>query len=133
DTATSPSDASDVKPSTDIRLKIFEPTTLPTAMSRSPRLAATTEVASSGSEVPMASTVRPIINSLTPSAVATDTAPSTSNCEPPTRPAIPMASQNRLFHKGCGSKSSSLSESYSASTSGRSEEHTSDLQSRENL
>jgi hypothetical protein len=51
------------------------PTTFPTEMSRSPRMLAITEVANSGSEVPIATMVSPITNSLTPSARAAATAP----------------------------------------------------------
>ena len=69
-------------PSTDRMLKMQLPTTLPIAMSRSPRRLATAEAAISGSEVPTAITVRPIIRSLTPSARATATAPSTSQRAP---------------------------------------------------
>ncbi len=47
------------RPSTARILKILLPTTLPTAISRSPRTAATTEVATSGNEVPAAMRVRP--------------------------------------------------------------------------
>jgi hypothetical protein len=55
-------------------LKVLLPTTLPTAMSRSPLTAAITEVATSGIEVPAATMVRPITTSLTPSALANTTA-----------------------------------------------------------
>jgi hypothetical protein len=48
-------------------LKVLLPTTLPTAMSRSPLMAAMMEVATSGMEVPAATMVRPITRSLTPS------------------------------------------------------------------
>ena len=41
-------------------LKIFEPMALPMAISFSPLHVATTEAASSGSEVPIATTVNPI-------------------------------------------------------------------------
>jgi hypothetical protein len=53
-------------PSTPRRLKVLLPTTLPTAMSRSPRTAAMTEVATSGSEVPAATMVSPTTTSLIP-------------------------------------------------------------------
>jgi hypothetical protein len=56
---------------------MFEPTTLPTAMSLCPRIAAISEVASSGREVPTAMMVRPITRSLMPNRRATPTAPST--------------------------------------------------------
>jgi hypothetical protein len=51
--------------------------------------AATREVATSGMEVPNATTVSPMINSLTPKAVANATAPSTSQREPNTSMARP--------------------------------------------
>jgi hypothetical protein len=52
-------------------LKVQLPTTLPTAMSRSPLMAAAMmDVATSGSEVPAATMVRPITRSLTPMALA---------------------------------------------------------------
>ena len=60
------------------------PTTLPTAMSRSPRRAAITEVATSGSDVPAAITVRPMTSSDTPRARARTTAPSTMKRAPTT-------------------------------------------------
>lgn len=53
-------------------------------MSRSPRNAAMIEVTTSGSEVPAAMMVGPITCSLTPSAWAKLTAPSTSQREPST-------------------------------------------------
>jgi len=71
-------------PSTEMMLKMQLPTTFPTAMSRCPRAAAATVVAISGNDVPTATTVRPISSSLTPSAVAMATAPSTSQREPRT-------------------------------------------------
>ena len=48
------------RPSTPRMLKVLLPTTLPTAMSRSPRIVAMTDVATSGSEVPAATMVSPI-------------------------------------------------------------------------
>ena len=53
-------------PKTPMILKMLLPTTLPTAISRSPRMAATMEVTTSGKEVPTATMVKPMINSLTP-------------------------------------------------------------------
>ncbi len=63
-------------------LNVLLPITLPTAMSRSPRIAAMTEVATSGIDVPAAMIVRPITGSLTPKARANATAASTSQFEP---------------------------------------------------
>ena len=79
----------EASPSTLRMLKILLPTTFPTAMSRSPRKAATTEVATSGSEVPAATIVSPMISSETPKCLAICTAPSTRNFEPITRPPTP--------------------------------------------
>ena len=76
-------------------LNTLLPTTLPTAISRSPRSAATMEVAISGIEVPIATTVRPITRSLMPNTRATDTAASTSQsapCTSNTRPTTIRAS-----------------------------------------
>jgi hypothetical protein len=70
-------------------LKVLLPTTLPTAMSRSPFSAAVTEVATSGIEVPMATMVRPITTSLTPSALAKRHRGSHQPSEPPTSSARP--------------------------------------------
>lgn len=76
-------------------LKMFDPTTLPTAISTEPRTAAITDVASSGSEVPTATTVRPMTRSLMPSAVATSVAPLTIHRAPRTRRATPAATLSR--------------------------------------
>ena len=51
-------------------LKMLLPTTLPTAMSRSPLMAAVMDVATSGIDVPVATMVRAMTTSLTPSALA---------------------------------------------------------------
>lgn len=50
----------DVRPKTHSRLNMFEPTTLPTAISVLPRYAATPDATSSGLDVPNAMMVRPI-------------------------------------------------------------------------
>ena len=60
-----------VSPNTIRMLKTLEPRTLPMAMPLLPLRAATTVVASSGREVPIATTVRPMIASLMPKVVAT--------------------------------------------------------------
>ena len=70
-------------------LKTLLPTTLPTAMSRSPFSAAVTEVATSGIEVPAATMVSAITSSLTPAARAKATAASTSHFAPNTSSARP--------------------------------------------
>ena len=70
-------------------LKMFDPIMLPTAMSLFFFTAATTDVASSGKEVPAATIVNPISFSLTPSAVAMSTADVTTNLPPMINPARP--------------------------------------------
>ena len=60
-------------------LKIFEPTTFPTAISDSFLYEARTTVISSGRLVPMATTVSPIIASLTPIDLATAIASAINN------------------------------------------------------
>ena len=76
-------------------LKILDPTILPNARAVSPFLAAITEEASSGKDVPIATTVKPINKSLTPKAFAISVAPKTSNLELPTRSPNPKTSQNK--------------------------------------
>lgn len=65
-------------PSTNRMLKILLPTTFPTAISAFPFLAAATEVASSGREVPWATMVSPINFSDRPAIGAIFTAASTA-------------------------------------------------------
>ena len=57
-------------PNTKPRLKMLEPIILPIAISFSPFLAATKEVTNSGSDVPSATMVRPINDSLKPNCSA---------------------------------------------------------------
>ena len=57
-------------PTTKRILNILLPTTFPTAISALPFLAAVTDVNNSGSDVPRATTVRPIKRSLTPKLLA---------------------------------------------------------------
>lgn len=64
-------------------LAIQLPTILPIAMSGSPRIAATREVTSSGSEVPTATTVSPMTKPLRPRDVAMFTAPVTKQVGSP--------------------------------------------------
>jgi len=71
-------------------LKMFDPTTFPTAMSGFFLIAATIDVASSGSEVPTATMVSPTIDSDIPMRIATPTAPFTSICPPRKSPPSPM-------------------------------------------
>ena len=77
------------RPTTASVLKKLDPTMLPRTNSFSPRLAEATALASSGSEVPMAIIVRPIIRSLTPITFARSTAPQTRMCDEPTRSTRP--------------------------------------------
>ena len=63
-------------------LKMLEPITLPMAISFCPLCAATSEVTSSGSDVPMATMVRPISVSDRPNMRATPVAPLTASCPP---------------------------------------------------
>ncbi len=72
----------DVIPNTMNMLKILLPITLPTASPGFPLMAATTEVASSGSDVPIATMVSPTTPSLMPAFIAIDEAPAT-NLSPP--------------------------------------------------
>ncbi|MNN41804.1 hypothetical protein D3C81_1559440 [compost metagenome] len=76
------------------------PITLPTAMSRSPRIAAINEVASSGSEVLTATMVRPMIRSDNPRSVATATAAPSSKCPAYTSIASPATIISRLLSHG---------------------------------
>ena len=78
-------------PNTKKMFEIFEPSTLPIAISALPFNAETTLVASSGSDVPPANNVIAITDSLTPNARATSTAlvwnrfpPNTNAAKPPT-------------------------------------------------
>jgi hypothetical protein len=77
-----------------MRLNRLEPRTLPRATSGWRRKLATTAVASSGSEVPMAINVNPMTASDTPAARARSTAPSTSSFEPTTRSPTPATTRS---------------------------------------
>ena len=72
------------KPSTSRILAMFEPTTLPTAISGAPLNTASKLTTNSGEEVPQATTVRPITRGGTDSRCARVTAPRT-NTSPPIR------------------------------------------------
>ena len=63
-------------------LKIFEPMTLPMAISALPCKAPMKLTTISGAEVPIPTMVRPMTKSLIPSRLATDDAPSTSQSAP---------------------------------------------------
>lgn len=69
-------------PSTKKILKRLLPITFPMAISGFFFSAATMDVASSGREVPAATSVRPIMDSLTPRLRAIPVAPLTNNCPP---------------------------------------------------
>ena len=71
-------------------LKILEPTTFPTARSFSPLEEATTEVTSSGREVPIATMVRPIRVWLMPKAAAISLALFTTKFDPIITPNKPI-------------------------------------------
>ena len=73
--------------------------------------AATTDVASSGSDVPAATSVRPITDSLTPNERAMPDAPSTKYRPPKINPAKPPIIQRAAFHIGIGLISSVSGES----------------------
>ncbi len=80
-------------------LKMFEPTTFPTAISRWPRQAARTDVATSGSDVPAATIVRPMTSSETPNDRANATAPPTSQRAPRTSIPSPARTRRRFAHQ----------------------------------
>ena len=84
-------------PTTMSVLNRFDPIMLPMARSFSPLRAAAMELASSGSEVPTATMVRPISKSLTPRARAISTAPHTSARELATNRASPSTSHRIDF------------------------------------
>lgn len=81
-------------------LKIFEPTIFPTEMSISFLSAAATDVTNSGSDVPAATIVEDMRNSLIPICLAIDTAPSTVNFPPITKKINPAISINEIFCAG---------------------------------
>ena len=72
----------DTNPSTDIILNKLDPIIFPTEMECSLLTAATTDVTNSGKDVPNATTVIPMINSLTPMILANLIAPSIKNSDP---------------------------------------------------
>ncbi len=72
-------------------LKMFDPTTFPTAISFRPLKAATAEVNSSGREVPAETTVMAISRSLTPILDAASTAAFTTKRPPNAKPTSPPA------------------------------------------
>ena len=96
------------------------PTTLPTATAPWPRKAAMADTASSGSDVPTATTVRPITDSGTPNLPATTIDASTSRRAPSTTPtrAARATSSGRMAPAGRGDSSSVSSSWRRASLSG---------------
>ena len=81
---------------------MFEPTTLPTAISVCLRIVATIEVASSGSEVPTATMVRPITASDMPKVRAIRVALSTRSRAPITSRTSPARVMPQACHCGIG-------------------------------
>lgn len=77
---------------------IFDPTTFPIAISEFPLLAAMIDVTSSGILVPIATTVRPMIDCESQKFFAIPTAPSTNIFHPVKRTRIHQATQRRAFH-----------------------------------
>ena len=73
-------------------LAMFDPMTLPSAMSDLPLTSETTDEASSGSDVPPATSVRAMTDSLTPSFRAMDVALSRKSSPPKISPARPQSS-----------------------------------------
>ena len=84
-------------PSTSNILNIFEPITFPIAISVSPFLTAITEVTNSGSDVPIATIVRPTKLALIPKEVAILDAESTTKSPPYTIPIIPTRQINKVL------------------------------------
>jgi hypothetical protein len=89
---TSPPPMAAAVPSTSRTLAMFEPTTLPTAMPGSPRPAEPMLTASSGAEVPKATTVSPTTTGDRPKRTATRPAPRTRTSAPPMRATTPARS-----------------------------------------
>lgn len=80
--------------------KTFDPTILPIAILLFPFSAATTDVTSSGSDVPTATTVNHIILSERPTYCANAIAPSTTRFHPTTRRSIPKKIYVAIFRFG---------------------------------
>ena len=89
-----------LQPNTKNMLKRLLPITFPMAISGFFFNAATTEVANSGNEVPPATKVNPIIDSLTPRFRAMPLAPSTNHCPPNMSPHNPPTMYKTDFHTG---------------------------------
>lgn len=88
---------------------IEEPTTFPIAISGFPRRAAITDVTISGALVPIATIVRPMIDSDTIKVRAMSTAPSTSIFHPKNNTAVPPITHATDLTGDCMISTSSLS------------------------
>ena len=88
---------SDANPKTSNILNMFDPITLPIAISVSPFLTATIEVTNSGKEVPHATIVSPTKLSLIPRALAIVVALLTTKSPPTTIPIIPTIHKAIVF------------------------------------
>ena len=86
------------KPKTNNILNILEPITFPIAISVSPFFTAITEVTSSGSDVPIATIVRPTKLALIPNDVAILVAEFTTKSPPNTIPTIPIKQSSNVFN-----------------------------------
>lgn len=104
-------------PSTQRILNIFDPTTFPMAMSVLRLYAAMAEVASSGRDVPMATTVSPMTVSLIPNEEAMVTALSTIHFPPTMSPMNPRRTKIESFQVACDAPSESESSLFSGSSS----------------
>ena len=87
-------------PSTRKILNKLLPITLPMAIPRFFFTAATTDVANSGNDVPPATNVSPMTDSLTPNERAIPLAQSTNNCPPKISPASPNTINSSDFQIG---------------------------------
>ena len=85
-------------PSTNRMLNMMDPSTLPTTRSISRRSAAITHVASSGSDVPSATTVRLTTTIGMPSSIAIASVAATSSVAPPASTISPMATSIGPVH-----------------------------------
>ena len=102
-------------PRTKKMFKMLEPNTLPMAMPAFFLVAATMEVISSGREVAMATTVKPIRDSLMPRLLAMRWALLETNSPPRYSPPMPMTRKRMVFAQGIGiwmASTSSLGDSF---------------------
>jgi len=94
---------------------MFEPTTLPTARSVSPRHDAPTLTASSGALVPNATTVRPITTGVSPVRAANRADPRTNASAPTTSAAMPTTKKPSVHTDMVGQSGVGQSEAKRAS------------------